>query len=304
MISRNKNGLQRILESFGLDRDKLPEIAWSGTPVGTVKKEIAEELGLPPDVVIAVGGQDQKVAALGAGIDVDKTTVSLGTAMAITQKCEMPVIDERMRIPCFTDLLRNHWVIEGSTIGCSVLDWLKQTFFAEKSYAELNRMAMQAETKKNQIFLYPYFAGTGSLHYNQEIKGFLYGLDLNTKANQIVRSVFEGIAYQIKENIDVVEEMYKPVRELRVFGGGSKSEVWCQIIADITDKPVVALYTSEAASIGAAILAGLGAGVFKTPQEAFEYIKVKNVFEPQKDAVENYKDQYQEYLAIQKKIMG
>lgn len=293
-----------ILESFGLDRNKLPGIAWSGTPVGIVKKEISEELGLPPDVVIAVGGQDQKVAALGAGIDVGKTTVSLGTAMAITQKCERPVIDKRMRIPCFTDLLREHWVLEGSTIGCSILDWLKQTFFSEKSYAELNRMAMQAETKENQIFLYPYFAGTGSLHYNQDIKGFLYGLDLNTQANQIVRSVFEGIAYQIKENIDVVEEMYKPVRELRVFGGGSKSEVWCQIIADITNKPVIALYTSEAASIGAAILAGLGAGVFKTPQEAFEFIKVKNVFEPQKDAVENYKDQYQDYLAIQKKVMG
>jgi len=294
----------KILESFGLDRDKLPGIAWSGTPVGTVKKEISEELGLPPDVVIAVGGQDQKVAALGAGIDVNKTTVSLGTAMAITQKCEMPVIDERMRIPCFTDLLRNYWVIEGSTIGCSVLDWLKKTFFSEKSYAELNQMAMQAETKKNRIFLYPYFAGAGTLHYNQEIRGFFYGLDLNTSANQIVRSVFEGIAYQIKENIDVVEEIYKPVQELRIFGGGSKSEVWCQIIADITDKPVAALYSSEAASIGAAILAGLGAGVFKTPQEAFEQINVKKIFRPQKDAVGRYKEQYQEYLTIQQKITG
>ncbi len=293
-----------ILESFELDADKLPGIVWSGTPVGTIKKKLAEELGLPADVVIGVGGQDQKVAALGAGIDVDKTTVSLGTAMAMTQKCDMPVIDKQMRIPCFTDLLRNHWVIEGSTIACSILDWLKQTFFAEKSYAELNEMALQAVGKKNQVYLYPYFAGAGSLHYNQDIRGFLYGLDLNTSANQIVRSVFEGIAYQIKENIDVAEEIYKPVRELRIFGGGSKSELWCQIIADITDNPVVALYTSEAASLGAAILAGLAAGVFRNHHEAFEFIKVKKVFEPQKDAVENYKDQYQEYLAIQKKVMG
>jgi xylulokinase len=88
-----------------------------------------------------------------------------------------------------------------------------------------------------------------------------------------------------------------------VFGGGSKSEVWCQIIADITDTPVAALYTPEAASVGAAILAGLGAGMFNTPQEAFEYIVVKKVFEPQKDAVETYTEQYQHYLEIQKKIM-
>jgi xylulokinase len=209
-----------------------------------------------------------------------------------------------MRIPCFTDLLRNHWVIEGSTIGCSILDWLKQTFFSEKSYDELNTMVKQEDGRKNRIYLYPYFAGAGSLHYNQDVRGFIYGLDLNTNTNQIVRSVFEGIAYQIKENLDVVEEIYKPARELRVFGGGSKSEVWCQIISDITDKRVVALYTSEAASIGAAILAGLGAGVFKNPQEAFEHIKVKKIFSPQKDAVEIYKRQYQEYLAIQKKMIG
>ena len=165
-------------------------------------------------------------------------------------------------------------------------------------------MARQEDGKKNSVYLYPYFAGAGTLYYNQEIKGFFYGLDLNTHANQIIRSVFEGIAYQIRGNIDVAEEIYKPVRELRIFGGGSKSEVWCQIISDITDKRVVALYTSETASLGAAILAGLAAGVFKNPHEAFEFIKVKKVFEPQKDAVENYKDQYQEYLAIQKKVMG
>ncbi|MCP4400292.1 MAG: hypothetical protein GY801_23665 [bacterium] len=292
-----------ILERFELDADKLPEIVWSGTPVGAIEKKLAEELGLPSDVVIGVGGQDQKVAALGAGIDLQTTTISLGTAMAMTQKCNLPVIDKGMRIPCFTDLLRNHWVIEGSTIGCSILDWLKQTFFAKKSYAELNDMARQEHGKKNRVFLYPYFAGTGTLHYNQNIRGFLYGLDLHTHVNQIVRSVFEGIAYQIKGNIDVAEEIYKPVRELRIFGGGSKSEVWCRIIADVTGKPVVTLYTSEAASLGAAILAGLAAEVFKNPHEAFEFIKVKKVFEPQKDEVERYQEQYQEYLAIQQNMM-
>jgi xylulokinase len=184
-----------------------------------------------------------------------------------------------------------------------VLNWFKQTIFAGKSYDELSFMAKQEEGKRHQMYLYPYFVGAGTPHHTQEIKGFLYGLDLNTTVNQIVRSVFEGVAYQIKENMDVMEEVYRSVRELRVFGGGSKSDVWCQVISDITDKPVITLYTSEVASLGAAIPAGLGTGRFKQPQEAFEFIKVKNVFEPQKDAVENYKGQYQEYHRIQQKIM-
>ena len=297
-----RNWSKPILERFDLDRGKLPEIEWSGAAAGTLRKKVAEELGLTNQLIVYVGGQDQKVAALGAGIDLDRTTISLGTAVAITQKCTQPVIDEQMRIPCFTDLLNGRWVLEGSGIGTSSLDWLRTTFFAHLSYEELNAMVFAEHGKRNGVFLYPFFTGPDTLHPVQGIQGFLYGLNFSVTNNQIVKSVFEGVAYQICENISVIEEISKPVQELRVFGGGSKSDVWNQVIADVTAKPVVSLFTSEAGCLGAAILAGLGVGTYSYADQAFAYIRIQKVYEPRAAIVAQYAEQYQDYLRIQRRM--
>jgi len=292
-----------ILERFQLDQDKLPGIEWSGTAAGTLRKEVAEELGLTDRVLVCVGGQDQKVAAMGAGIDLERTTISLGTAMAITQKCLQPVTDQQMRIPCFTDLLNGRWVLEGSGIGTSCLDWLRATFFENLSYDELNAMVSAEDGKRNGVFLFPFFMGPDTLHPVQGIQGFLYGLNFSTTRNQIVKSAFEGLAYQIRENIAVMEDISKPVRELRVFGGGSKSKVWNQLIADVTAKPVVSLFTSETGCVGAGILAGLGAGAYSSAEQAFRHLRIQTVYEPRATVAEQYAEQYREYLRIQHRMI-
>ena len=293
----------RILDAVELDKDKLPQIAWSGTPVGTLHREAAEALGLNGSVIVSVGGQDQKVAALGAGIDLERTTISLGTAMAITQKSTRPLIDDQMRIPCFTDLLREHWVIEGSGNGTACLDWLKNTLFPDKDYDELNALAWQEEGKKNPVFFYPYFLGAASPHYVEKVRGFLYGLTFAVNAGQIIRSVFEGIAFCIRENIEVMQALNRPIRGFRLFGGGSKSALWAQIIAAVTGIPVTTLYTPECGCVGAAILAGLGAERFESAEGAFDLIDLHKCYEPEKKSVGRYEQQYQDYRRIGDRIL-
>jgi len=209
-----------------------------------------------------------------------------------------------MRIPCFTDLLSGRWVLEASGNGTSGLDWLRSILFPHLSYAQLDAMVAAEYGKRNGVFLYPFFTGPDTLHPVQGIQGFLYGLNFSVTDNQIVKSVFEGVAYQLRENISVIEEISKPVRELRVFGGGSKSDIWNQLIADVTAKPVASLSTSEAGTVGAAILAGLGAGVYSTPEQAFEHLRIRRVFEPGAPSVEQYLEQYQEYLRIERRMSG
>ena len=294
---------KRILQALAIDEEKLPRIEWSGRPVGTIRRKISEEFGLARDVLVAVGGQDQKVAALGAGIDLKKTTVSLGTALAIIQKCSKPVIDAAMRIPCFSDLFPGRWVLEGVGTGTSGLDWLKEMLFPGKSYEELSSMVQAVDSQHNPVLFYPFFTGAGSPHFSEKTRGFLYGLDYSVKAGHLIRSVFESIGFLIKENLIVMEEISQPVEELRLFGGGSKSRTWCQIIADITGKPVVTLFTSEAGSIGAAILAGLATGLFGVPEEAFEYLRIERTFEPRGNRIPYYLERYEDYLSIQKKIL-
>jgi xylulokinase len=295
---------ERIIQGFGLPPALLPELRRGGTPVGRLRPEAAAELGLGRQAVVAMGGQDQKVAALGAGIDLSATTVSLGTAMAITQKADRPMIDPGMRIPCFADLFPGRWVVEGSGICCSILDWLRQSFFPRLSYAEMDRLAEAEENRGEPLFLFPFFSGAYSPHYRADARGFLYGLNLATTPGQLVRCVLEGIAFQIRENLEVMEQISRPVRELRVFGGGARSEPWCRIIAEVTGIPVAVPEASEAAATGAAILAGMGAGVYQDAEEALGLLRVRRIFEPRPEAMRRYQDLYRRYREIEQRIFG
>lgn len=195
--------------------------------------------------------------------------------MAITQKCERPVIDPRMRIPCLSDVLPCRWLLEGSAICCSVLDWAKQAFFPGLADAELDRLAEAEEDRPYAPLFLPYFSGSSVPFHDPSARGTLHGLDLFTTPGQIVRSIYEGIAFVLRANVEVMEGISRSVEGLRIFGGGSRSDVWCRIIADIVGRPVSALATPEAASVGAAILAGMGSGVFDRPEDAFVHLAVR-----------------------------
>jgi xylulokinase len=291
-----------ILEHFALDPALLPPLARSGSAAGTLLPEVAAELGLPGQAVVVVGGQDQKVAALGAGIDLKRTTISLGTAMAIIQQCVEPVVDPAMRVPCFTDLFPGRWVLEGSGIGTSALDWVRGTMLADRSFEELEAMTLTLDGQENHLYFYPFLAGTDTLHRGEAVRGFLYGLDFSVRPERIVKSVYEGIGYQIREHMQLLEELSRPVGELRLFGGGSKSDLWAQTIADITRREVVTLTSSEMGCLGAAILAAVGAGAFARPEEAYEYLAVRRRFGPRPGLESMYQDQYGEYLEIQRRM--
>ena len=293
-----------ILRRFGIEEGKLPQLRQSGTEVGALLPRAARELGLSTMTLVVVGGQDQKVAALAAGSDLDRTTISLGTAMAITQKCTRPVIDPLMRIPCFSDLLPDRWVLEASGIATGALDWLKRTLFPTRSYDDLNAMVLAEEERANRVFMFPFFAGPDTMHQGEELTGFIHGLDLSVSAGQIVRSLFEGISYQVRENIELLETLSAPVKELRVFGGGSRSPAWCQILADVTARPVLTFPTSEMGGMGAAMLAGIGAGVLRDFEEAVGCLEIGDRYAPRPGPASRYDELFQQYLEIQARNLG
>jgi sugar (pentulose or hexulose) kinase len=218
--------------------------------------------------------------------------------MAITQKCEKPVIDPQMRMPCFTDLLPGRWVLEGSAVCCSILDWAKETFFAGLSDGELNRMAQEAADRAHPPVLLPFFSGASAPFHDPGARGTLHGLDLSTTPGQIVRSIYEGIAFLVRANLEVIEKISRPVEGLRIFGGGSRSDVWCGIIADAVQRPVSALATPESASVGAAILAGKGSGVFERVEDAFTHVEVRTSYEPRVQSAAHYDGMYREFQRL------
>lgn len=296
---------KELATAFQIDIEQLPTVDWSGTPVGTLNPDVAQELGLSKETVVAVGGQDQKCAALGANIRPGVATVSLGTASAITCLTDQPLLDPGRRIPTFPFVVRGFWDLEGvvSTAG-GAFRWLKETLFPEASYDTLTNMASQSPLGANGVSFYPYLSGAGSPHWQSGAWGTFGGLSLASTAGDIVRSVLEGVSFQIRENLEIIEDMDIPIEELVLFGGGARSPFWSQMISDIAGKPVSATEMVDVANWGACVLAGLAAGIFSgdilTQPAAGDIL---GQWSPRPDSVARYDEVYQQYRRFEGRLL-
>jgi xylulokinase len=302
------NWSREIMNQFDIPIEKLSFIKWAATPVGTISNQAARETDLSSKTLVVVGGQDQKCAALGAGLTEGIATLSLGTAVALTTIGNKPIVDQQMRIPCSPYLLKNHWVLEGFVgTGGESFRWLKQILGdTNYSYEKFIDIAKEASLGAKGVLFFPHLSGATSPHWRSKAKGVFYGLSLSASTKDLVRSLLEGIAFQIKENLEVLEELTGEVKEIRVFGGGARSKFWGEMIANVAGKRVYLLSLKEAAIIGASFLAGMGSGVYKNYQEAtkslenLSYIKL----EPDICVQRRYEELYSNYRKVEEKILG
>ncbi len=296
---------QQLLDAFEIPQALLPPVRWSGTPVGMLRSSVAGELGLSPHVVVTVGGQDQKCAALGAGIEDGAATVSLGTASAIAQLMARPATDPLMRIPTFAFVQPMRWVLEG-VVGTAAgsLRWYRDTIAAGIPYSTLDREAEGIPAGSDGVLFYPHLSGAGSPHWLNAARGTFHGLSLATTRGHLTRAVLEGVAYQIKENLMITEEIGGPVAQVILFGGGAKSALWRQIIAAVLGRPVAWTQTTETAGLGAAMLAGLGCRVFRSLDEARERMRSPAASsQPQPSDVTTYAEKYDHYLRTEAALL-
>jgi xylulokinase len=288
-----------IFDHFGVALSKFPRLKPFGERAGRILPELARELGLAEDTVVAVGMQDQKAAALGAGIAPGIRTLSLGTASAVSLLTRERVCDHSGRVPCHA-FDGSRWILE-NTVGASgaALKWLRNTMFPGVSYPVLDEMAASSGPGAGGLVFYPALDGG---------KGCFSGISLNTGAGDMVRAVLEGVACAVRQCIETQREVYpqaETAQELRVFGGGAASSLWRRILADCLQIPVLALKTTETANLGAAICAGLALGLFTSGEERRHFSGgVLEVFEPQKAGAAVYDEVYAAYCALQKGLGG
>lgn len=226
-----------LLQAAGIPEEKLAPVACMGNPVGPLLSEVARETGLP-ECMVYLGGQDQKLAALGAGIEEGAVTVSLGTASAVTRLTgELP--DEGYGVSAFR-FDDSHFSLEGvlDTSG-GALKWLMGIVGGE-SYEEMNRLAREA-------------GSAGGLEFNTDFTagGSIRGLTLSTTAGHLVYALMEGVGRalgSLAQNMGGCEKIV-------AFGGGARSEIWCRILANTTQKTICIPQTEETGILGAARLA-------------------------------------------------
>ncbi|NPV49430.1 MAG: hypothetical protein HPY69_21005 [Armatimonadetes bacterium] len=254
-----------LAPEYGLPDGALSPVAPAGSIGGRVGDPgVAAALGVEVGAVAAVGAQDQKCAALAAGLDETTATVSMGTAIAIEAPVSEPRFDPELgAIPCFPWLERGRWVLEAPmTSGGGAFRWLRD-ILAETEATSFSRLIAEAEAvppgAEGVCFL-PYLAGSGAPYWQSDATAAFNGMTLRTGRGHLTRAVLEGVASDIRANVDCMHDLGCPIERLRLFGGGVRSDLWPRIIAAACAVPTEVCAEAEAATRGAAMLAAKAIG--------------------------------------------
>jgi xylulokinase len=299
-----------LLEAAGLDRLKLPVTAPSGTVIGSVAAHVAAELSLPPGVQIVSGAHDQCANAVGCGVvDSGSTVFGMGTYHCITPVFTTPPDPQSM---IERGLNTEHHAIPGRYVsfiynqGGALVKWFRDTFAAaEHRQAEAQGRSVypdlfaEISLEPGNLLVLPHFAPTGPPRFIADSAGMLAGLHLGTQRGEILKGILEGVAFYLKELVDLLPATGIKIENYRAVGGGSRSDAWVQTCADIFGRPFTRPVIIEAGALGAAILAGVGAGVFENYDQAVAcMVKLERTFEPDMPRHACYQARYQNYLRL------
>jgi len=281
-----------MLAALGVRPEQLPRIVDSGTPVGKIRPQVAAELGLSPETVACTGALDQACGAIGVGnIAAGIFSENTGAALAICSTVAGPTLDPNHQMPCHYHGIPGLYMLHTFTGGGIVLKWFRDEFAqAEKSvgaasgidaYELLGQEAMQAAPGCEGLVMLPHLQGAMAPEANPKARGVFYGFTLRHGRSQFARAIMEAVGFIVRRNIEVIESMGVPVQEIRSLGGGARSRIWKQIEADICQRAVLTTTNEEAATLGAAILAGKGVGLYSSIVEAAgQMVQIKETFEP------------------------
>ncbi len=268
-----------ILDFVGIGPEKLGRIVRSGEVIGPLTEEAAEELGLTTHTVLVAGAHDQYAVAAGAGCSqAGDILIGTGTAWVVTALSREP--DFTSGFSQSAAAVKGLWgSLISMTTGGVCLEWFRKNLAQGEgeeplSYERINEMAEKSGIGAGGLLFYPYFSGGSYPLSDQVSKASLIGLDLSHNQSDIARAILEGVAYQIVWILEKFLEKF-PTSSLKLSGGATKSALWCQIIADVSGLPVRVPAVADLACVGAAVLAGIGSGVFADPEEGYRCLAVE-----------------------------
>ena len=299
---------ERLMGLLDLKPGRLAQIHPSGTPVGRMLPDLAADLGFSTSPLIVAGGHDQACGALGVGLtQPGQAMVSTGSAEVVEVVSDTPSLNTQLyqgnmsvykhTVPDrFLTMTLNH-------SGGLVLRWFRDTLgqlevkqSQDRGLDAYDLLLNQASSEPTGLLWLPHFAGSGTPTFDTASKGAVLGLNFSTTKADLARAVLEGLCYELQVNLDVLKQGGVHIDELRAIGGGAKSPMWLQLKADITGIPVVVPRVTEAACWGAALLAGVGAGVYSSVTAASEeFVELTAKYEPDSGRSKQYAEIFEIY---------
>ena len=304
-VERRRWSLE-MLEAVEIPLDLLPTVFESPAISARVSREGANATGLSAGTPIVAGAGDQAAGAVGMGITrPGAVSVTIGTSGVVFAATERPALDRKGRIHTFCHAIPDRWHVMGVTQAAGLsLRWLRDQWFTDAgaddgAYDRMTEAASRVPPGADGVLWAPYLMGERTPHCDPDVRAALVGLAASHTRGHVARAVMEGVAFSLRDSFGVFSELDVPVRSIRVGGGGARSALWRQIQASTYGRPVETVAAEEGAAYGAAILAGVGAGLWPSVDEACDaVVRTAGVTEPQADLVERLNAQYARYRRI------
>jgi xylulokinase len=255
----NRCWSQAMIEAVGVRPELLPRVVESGEVCGTVTRRAAQDTGIPAGTPVVAGGGDQPVGALAAGaIEPGILLATIGTGGQIFAPLAEPVCDPELRTHTFCHALPDRWYAMGAILSAGLcLRWLRDQVFVGSGlgYAAMAAEAEAVPPGAEGLCFLPYLAGERTPHMDPGARGLFLGLSLRHRRGHLVRAVMEGVAFALREALDVLRSLGVAAERTVALGGGLRSPLWRQILADVFAAPIESLEIQEPAALGAAMLA-------------------------------------------------
>jgi xylulokinase len=298
---RNRRWSDEMLAAFEIDKSLMPRVYESIEVTGKVSAEGASETGLREGTLIVAGAGDNAAGAIGMGITHAGTvSATIGTSGVVFAVTDQPKIDLKGRIHTLCHAIPARWHNTGVTQGAGLsLKWFRENFGEAKSYDELVDDAAQISAGADGAIWLPYLMGERTPHLDAAARAAFVGLTASHTKAHLTRAVLEGVAFSLRDSFEIFKELGAEISSIRLGGGGAKSALWRQIQADVYAQTVETIEADEGAAFGAAILAGVGAGAWKTVDEACEKtIRVADKLAPNSESAEKLNRNYEAYKLL------
>ncbi len=298
---QNRKWSRELLSIVEMDESILPKLYESQEITGKVSNKCAEETGLKVGTPVVAGAGDNAAGAIGMGLARSGAVgVTIGTSGVVFAVTDKPSIDLKGRIHTFCHAIPERWHVTGVTQAAGLsFKWFRDNFAQNESFDELVRLAENIPAGSDGVIWTPYLMGERTPHIDPDARASLIGLTgKHTKAH-VVRAILEGVAFSLRDCLEIYKELGIPLDTIRLGGGGAKSTLWRQIQADIFGQRVETIEAQEGAAFGAALLAGVGVKNWNSVDQACEStVRVDQKIDPIEKNSKVLNDQYKVYRNI------
>ena len=305
---------QEVLHAIGFDPSLLPSVVAADAVSGTITHEVEQLTGLVEGTAVAGGGADNACGAVGNGVvRPGLALVSIGTSGVLLAYAATPQVDVSGPIPrvhTFNHAVPHAWYLMGVTQGAGLsLRWVRDNIGLPEqaierwtgldAYELLTKEAEGVSPGSDGLLFLPYLQGERTPHLDAYARGGWIGLSASHTRRHLVRSVLEGVAFSLKDCYSIIQEQGLELEQLRATGGGAKSLLWRQILADVLGVQLVTTTAEEGPAFGAALLAGVASGVYTTVQQACDVtVHVVDRTDPRPEMEHVYSNAFEKYRAL------